>query len=288
MLATYLKFIKRILLVLGFDFDNDSKPLVALSLKLWKYLNAFLMTIGTIQLWTFIIEHNRSENSTIDLATIIMGVIGTQAVVKVLILIKKIGQMSSFWRKVWNFHETNYGEVNQDGTRLFKRYFIGSVASMGLSMSINFLRQAITILMLAIGHKQHGNIFQHSLYWPFDPYDHLPWTFIYQSLIKDTWLITTIVLDQMSILITALLALCFERFGEEIKDVIGKTPENELKVKFGKCIEKHVELIAYFNELNSLYGLQNLVFIVQESTIICLLGYVFIVSNNWMKINIVC
>jgi hypothetical protein len=284
MLVTYLNLIRKILLFLGFDFDNkyESRPFVAIPLKLWKYVNTVLMAIGMIQLMIFMMNRNQTADSTIDLTTVIMAVIGTQAVIKDMILIKKLDDMTLFLKKVKFFHYSNYGEINKDGARLLKRYFIGSVSSMGLSMAINVLRQIVTLVMLALGHKQHGNVFNYSLYWPIDPYDYLPWSFIYQSLIKDTWLITTIVLDQMTIATTTLLALCYEQLGKEIKQVIARTPENELKVKLGECIDKHVELIAYFNEFNSIYGLQNLVFIVQESTIICVLGYVFIVSINWI------
>lgn len=282
----YFQLIKKFLLPLGFDVDGKFResPRISRGLFLLKWINLVVMIIGLVQIWLFVFFGDFSD--ALYLQTVLIAAFGTQGVLKFVIFIRNIDRMIALQENIECCYNRKLSQARFEENLFFKyikRFAIGVFyVNLSTVTCIHFI-YLIRIIIGFVTNSHPGTVFFYKLYWPFDGYDFLPLTFIYSFLVLTLFEISAFMIDQLAILATTSLAICFEKLGDEIREIIDESDSrtfNETREKLTKCVDSHNQLIEFSNELNSIYGISLLTFVLQCSILVCILEFRTIVSKN--------
>ena len=276
----YLKFIKDTSLLLGFDIDNRfaSKPYLTKILTFWKFLVPAFYIINLFQLFGYLHSPNLSYHQRIiSFLTILVTI---QGILRFLVLYLGIAKMMNLIRKINELQRIRFKEqLSAHGNKFLKLIWtIGTVTSRVIVFAplVYVVIGSFKILISFVMKTKLDEIMVIGLYWPFDPYNYLPWTFIYIYLMEFLKTTTILITDHVTILTTACLSLCFESLSSEVKEIFESAKNrsfNGTKQKLIDFVEVHIQLRKLCDELNGLHGISLLTFFVLQSLVTCILGF---------------
>jgi len=287
----YLKFIKDTSLLLGFDLDNRlaSKPKIAKALTIWKFLVPMFFIIILFQL--FGNQHLPNLGYHQRIISFLTILVTIQGILRFFVIYMGISKMMNLIKRIDDLQKTRFqGRVSAHGTNFIQMIWkIGTITSRVIVFApmLYVVIGNVKILISFIMKTPLDEIMVIGLYWPFDPYNYLPWTFIYIYVMEFLKTTTVLITDHVTILTTACLSLCFESLASEVEDIF-KGAKNrafrETKQKLIDFVEVHIQLRKLCDELNSLHGISLLTFFVLQSVVTCILGFEAMVSygsNFW-------
>ena len=244
-------------------------------MAIWqRILQAFLI-IGSVQLWIHVILY-----PTIDspyLQTLLEAFLSIQLNLKIFWLNKKLAAMTSLIDRCLELHNSNYKKFNAKSEEFIKNIHYCTSTALAFIVSaigiatIRYLGLVITNFV----HQTESYIeFTLQLYWPF--YVHPLVIYLYSSMLNWTVAVLLILFDYIIIFTVVILSICFDRIGDDFEEAINEiykrdTSEGENKLK--QIIDNHNKVISLLKELNSLYGILMLSYILQISLTICILGF---------------
>jgi hypothetical protein len=286
-----LEFIKRGLLMMGFDVDKRFKSKkVERYLQRWRRVWFIVLLVGLIQIFVFISVDNASE--LVYVMSICVALIGVQALIKFLLVVASVDRVVKFQVTLFDFYKRNYTEMSVNDSKFFN---YALKCSRGLlyvnlfTVNMMFVLRAFNNVIGYFKNVKATQAFIYAVYWPFDPYEFLIPTFLYHWLVGNFFEFPLLFVDQIIIMTVATLAMCFERLGVEVKEVIDEAEEKsfmETKKRLSKCVDKQNELFDFCGELNSLYGFTIFTKVVQASVTICTLGFYAMVGCGLLCVNI--
>lgn len=284
-MQSYLKFIKDTSLLLGFDLDNrlESKPKVAKLLTIWKFIVPIFYVINLFQLFGYLHSPNLGYHQRIiSFLTILVTI---QGILRFFVIYMGIAKMMNLIKKIEKLQKTRFKENHSVSGSKFIEIIqkIGTITSRVIVFApmIYVIIGNVKIFISFVMKTPLDEIMVIGLYWPFDPYNYLPWTFIYIYLMEFLKTTTVLITDHVTILTTACLSLCFESLANEVEEIF-KGAKNrsfrDTKQKLIDFVEVHIQLRTLCDELNGLHGISLLTFFVLQSVVTCILGFEAMVS----------
>jgi hypothetical protein len=276
--------IKKIFLFFGIDMDGrfEGRAHILRFLAIWRRIILLFMVIGVIQIWVHLI--GSPSNELQYLTTISIGMLGLQSSLKVYMMNRHNHEMKAHISKIHNFHALNYGQLNNESEKFLNTIFRCNLAIfifIMTSCNLVFVVDFIKVMVSSIQGTKAEIQFVYALYLPFDEADHQLFTCFYIMALLNTIDLGSFVIDQITAYTVVFLSICFDRLGEEFREVIDGSEVRafrETKKMLASCIDKHNQLIEICGEVNSIYGISLLVFTLQSSMLICMLGFQILVS----------
>lgn len=240
------------------------------------------MFIGLIQMVVHTVVGDANE--IIYVMTICASLLTLQGLVKSIVVLTNVDRIMALQVKIEVFFKTNFGALDEKREQFFKfickwgkRSFLVNLFLINVIFGVKFLTLIVSICMRTVPE----NSFVFLLYWPFNIYDFPMFANLYHWFLGNLSELPLLLVDQMIILTGSSLIACFDRFGDDIKDTINKSCSRsfcDTKECFARCVDNHNQLFAMCNELNSVFEIAIFVKIAQVSLLLCILGFVVIVS----------
>ncbi|KAG5683511.1 hypothetical protein PVAND_012785 [Polypedilum vanderplanki] len=282
----YNYLIKIRLLFFGFDIDGNLQnfPRLLRFLKFWKYIVTILLFLGILQVFTFIIFHDPSDFQY--LLTVFVAILSIESITKWILMNLNWNRMELLYKNIIEFHDINYGKINSKNERILKIisrfitiYFVFDISAnlfeyvtILLQIYSDFVNQTYTEIKFSFG-----------LYWPFNSENHRLIILFYMFSLPLLFAAIVLMIDQFMIFTIAYLAICFDRLGDEMIEIIDGSEYRafrDTKKMLAKCVDKHNQLIVLCDEMNLIYGANSIVYFVPTSFLMCLLGFAMIKKKD--------
>lgn len=274
--------------LIGFDFHGkfDGFPEKLKALKILRCLNFGLMIISFIQAIIYCFKSDWNDKQIVD--TIVHAIFFYTAFTRTFVLMRHLPKIRNMIFRINQVYKIDLnGDFHLQGTN-----FMELMAKTGFRI-VTFL-SSLPVLLLIVGaikmfifwlkSAKPTNLFKYGMYFPFDPYDHLPWTYFYVGYVGWLSIFSSVIFDQMVVLCpTSYLAVCFEKLADDFKEVIEKSSSSTLlktRRKLRRCVDVHNQLIGFCNEINSFFRILILQFSILGPVIVAVLGYRAVVSSS--------
>ena len=283
----FIYYIENTLLIIGFDFhgkfDGNLEKLKAL--KILRYSNFGLMILAFIQAITYCITSDWNDKNIVD--TIVHAMFFYFAFSRTSVLMQNLPKIRHM---IFRINQVYKMELNGD-FHLKGRKFMKSMAKAGFGIVtlLSFLpillliSGAIKMFIFWLKDEKSKDLFKYGLYYPFDAYDHLPWTYIYICYLNWLSIFSSVIFDQMLVLCPiSYVAICFDKLADDFKVVIEKSKSSSMlktRKKLKKCVDIHNQLIGFCNEINSYFRILILQFSILGPMILAVLTYRAFVSD---------
>lgn len=193
--------------------------------------------------------------------------------------------MMKLIRSIESCYKINFKfSIRGKGGKFVEKFGNVGVAVCGIFFAIPILKiieGTVRMLISLYAHTRPEGLLLNILYWPFDPYDYLPWTFYYDMLKLFFAMAPALLGNQLMVSTTVFLSMCFEELAYEVKDVINESKNRsflETKKKLKNLVQIHQQLIDYSKELNSIYGMSMLYIFMQASSLVGIYVFFAVVS----------
>lgn len=285
---TFIRFIKFVFLLFGFDVDKkfSSKSMMPSMLKVWKIMMPIIITVGSVQLWiSFFLLSN--DDTIMQTAAITMNLLFSFKSFAGYSTVAATNKSSlKLLQKIENVHR----KITENCIKVEDEKVVKNAYGFGIkiftiisSMCIlNVISSFIKIFLALWTDTVPENLSIICLWLP--SFLTNSWSFVtsYSSVILILFSWSNLTAPELIYITSAYLSASFERLGVKIQEVIDGTENRsflESKRKFAECVDLHSELIDLANESNKLYGPFNLAFLVLVSVGICVLGILIMVSQ---------
>lgn len=280
---SYYCLITKIFLVIGFDFDGKYQKykIVSFGLKLIKLINMICILLATFQCLTYFFSENLSDVGTLGSGA--FGLYSVQTIVKIFVYFAAIDKFHQLTMDVIKTYKKFKPSKNDDKffTKAYKycpKIFFFNVFNLSFYSLIGLVK--LTVAKWT--GTSVGSVFPYKAYWPFDPYEYLPWTLFYNAYTNVMTDFVSMICEQLFVFVVSHMVVSFERLGDELDVIIqqiNRVPADVIKSKLPRCIDLHNELIGYSKVVNSLFGISLFGFLIQSYWTLCYL--IFLATSNF-------
>lgn len=286
-MKNYYGFIEKVLLSLGIEFEKRSKFQVPL--KILRFSTPFFIFLGVIQS-IMLLFPNGEKNEKFNVMPISAALFALQSLTKSVVVIynqekirKVVAQLKDIFEKLDGKEREKSSVYLRRMNKICFNVFVLQMTSIWYYSSKPLISLAISL----IKQTEIEKIIPYDLWWPFDPLDYYAWVLVYQLYAYHVLMAVQNIMDHYFMLVLAEIVSNFERLGERIKNVINESEKNSFmvtRINLRDCIVQHSHLLVMFDELNGFYELALLAQILSASLIICLVGYIILVTSHVIKI----
>lgn len=284
----FLNYIERSLFLIGFDFHGkfDGNPERSKALKIIRYSNFGIMVISFIQTLAYCIKSDWNDKHIVD--TILHAIFFYIAFSRIYVLMKNLTKIRNMIFQINQVYKIDLnGDFHLEGAKfmeLMAKIGFRIVTLLSFLPILLFISGLIKIAIFWSKSEKPTNLFNYGLYFPFDVYDHLPWTHIYICYVDWLSIFSSIIFDQLLVLCSiSFVAICFEKLADDFQEVIERCKSetlDETRKKLKRCVDIHNQLIEFCNEINSIFRILILQFSILGPVIVAFLGYRAVVSNS--------
>lgn len=280
-----LKIIKKSLILLGFDIEKKfiENPLISNALKCLR-LVTLVAVISTIT-QSFVFFYVSLLDDPNKWRALTSMLYSTNSLLVFFSMFKNIDDMMELIRSIESCYKLKFKDnIRGHGGKFAEKFGKVGASVCGTFFAIPILKifegTVRMLISLYTGIRPQG-LFLSILYWPFDPYDYLPWTFYYDMLKLFFAMAPALLGNQLMVSTTVFLSMCFEELAYEVKDVINGSRNRsflDTKRKLRNSVQIHQQLIEFSKELNSLYGMSMLYIFMQASSLVGIYVFFAVVS----------
>lgn len=273
----YYNLIKRSFIIMGFDYDLSfqNSPFKLLALNFLKLLNIICLIISTMQCLISVITESISDPRT--LGTVAFSVYSIQTLGKLLFYLiasEKVSRLSKDVRVTYNKFKHSEGNEKffRKSSKVCSRIFLFNNINLGAYSLIALVR----VIQSNIMQKPIDDIFPVRTYWPFDPFDYLPWTLLFNAYTNVMTNIVSMIAEQIFVFVVAHMIAIFDSLNDELMKIIEEIDKESIQVtkkKLEGCIVIHNELIGHAKRVNSMLGFPLFLFLMQSYCTICFLEF---------------
>lgn len=284
----FICFMEKALFLIGFDFHGrfDGFPEKLKALMILRCFNFGLMVLSFIQAITYCFKSDWNDKQIVD--TIVHGILFYTAFSRIHVLMKHLPSIRNMIFRINQVYKIELnGDFHLKGTNfmeLMAKTGIRNVTFLSSLPILQLISGAVKMIIFWSKGEKPKHLFRYGLYFPFDPYDHLPWTYIYVAHVGWLSIFSSLIFDQMVVLCpTSYLAVCFEKLAEDFQEIIEKSKSSTqlmTRKKLRKCVDIHNQLIGFCNEINSFFQILILQISMLGPVIMAVLGYRAVVSKN--------
>jgi hypothetical protein len=280
----FLELIRKLFLISGIDIDGrfQSRPRIARFLSIWRRFIPVFIIVGVFQIWIKIIFFPSGDS--INLTTFLLGMLGLHVIFKLYMMNKHNAEMMTQLSQIHEFHTINYGQLHTKSEKLLKfiyRQAYSVIVLTLISCQLIYISLITHLLFDAIQGVETEIQFLFQLYLPFAETDHRIFVTFYTMALQNSISVSTFVVNNLATYTVTYLSICFDRLTEEFREVINGSDARafrETKKMLAAFIDKHNQLIEICEKVNSIYGTTLLIFTVQVSMLICMMGFHILVS----------
>lgn len=280
----FTEFVKLTFYAFGYDVDRKwtSNRLVTVILKIWQFLNPFIMIIGCAQLCincSLLLNTGTVTDLSMLILTLNFFAQGFSGYFTIFAArtssIKLIEKVEEIYQKITKNQRKL--EDNQHVQRTFKFFLL--FFKIALSSAFMNLTGGLMKIIVAMATNTQPETLSVMLLW-FPEFMQDLWLLIavFDPLVMLLFILSNLIVFQLVVISTVYLAASFDELGNKLKDAI-KGSENKLFQEFAECIDLHSKLIKQANESNTIYGPSNLTFLVLISMKIGMIGIMVMVKN---------
>jgi hypothetical protein len=283
----FLRIIKNLLFALGVDIDRKFQAQVRVqrAFLAWRATVFSMMVLSMVQILYDI--RTTEAKGIVYCLTVYEAIILAQGIFNFILVMTRIREIFTLCKKLKNFYADNYGALEKKQEKkmaaIFGFLIIGFIVLV-LSGEINIL---LSVTKVTKSHLIKGvpldEIEVPQSFWPFHARFYLPWTFPYMSVYVIIKVCAVTVIHQLFMMSAVQLSFCFDKLGDEVKEVIDGSLTRafrDTKEMLAKCVDRHCQLIEFYNEISALFGPSLLALIAQASLLICMLGFSVYVSTE--------